>query len=86
MPLFDYYCTDCGSTFEVMCKISERNELHSCPKCASESTSQVILSSPALAQSHRLGVNTRQKEFREVLNKIHKRTPGSTLNKTADLG
>lgn len=86
MPLFDYQCKSCGNQFEILCKISERNNLYECPNCSSNETHQVILSSPSLVSSMRIGMNPKQREFREVLNKIHKRTPGSTLNQTTDIG
>lgn len=32
-----------------------------------------------------IGNNEHRKNFREVLNKIHQKSPGSTLNKTTEL-
>ena len=85
MPKYDFECNKCEVIFEVDCKISERNNTHACPECNSKKTNQVILSAPKLGISMRLGLNPKQKEFREVLSKIHKRTPGSRLDKTANI-
>ena len=86
MPLYDFICNDCDSPFEVSCKISElKTKEHSCPVCNSLNVTQHILTAPIRAESHRLGVNHRQKEFKDVLNRIHKTTPGSQLDKTTNL-
>ena len=86
MPLYDFQCNDCQSVFEISCKIIDlKNTIHTCPNCSSQSTAQRIFSPPLRAESHRLGLNTRQKEFKDVLNRIHKTTPGSVLDKTTNL-
>ena len=85
MPLYDFECKKCEAIFEVTCKIAEKDDKHACPECKSTKTESIILSAPMLADSFSLGINAKQKGFREVLNKIHKRTPGSTLDKTTNL-
>jgi putative FmdB family regulatory protein len=35
MPIFDYHCSDCGSTYEVFHKVREKTEDIVCPKCGS---------------------------------------------------
>lgn len=85
MPLYDFQCNDCSEIFEVSCKISERSDPHQCPSCSSTNTSTKILSAPKLGDSIALGLNQHQRAFKEVLNKIHKKTPGSALNKTTEI-
>lgn len=86
MALYDFLCNECNEQFEVSCKISDlKTKEHLCPSCGSTNVSQHIFSAPKRAESHRLGVNQRQREFKDVLNRIHKTTPGSTLDKTTNL-
>lgn len=33
MPIYDYKCGECGHSFEVMTKLSDRNNLQPCPEC-----------------------------------------------------
>lgn len=85
MPLYDFECTQCNTTFEVSCKISERENPHSCPNCSSTQNERRILSAPKIGDSIALGLNQHQRGFKEVLNKIHKKTPGSAMNRTTEL-
>lgn len=85
MPLYDFQCDDCSEIFEVSCKISERSGPHSCPKCSSTNVSSKILSAPKIGDSITLGLNQHQRAFKEVLNKVHAKTPGSVLNKTTEM-
>ncbi|KRH78222.1 zinc ribbon domain protein [Ferrovum sp. JA12] len=41
MPTYDFYCTQCGS-FELMLKISHRNEPQSCPECGGGAVRQIL--------------------------------------------
>jgi putative FmdB family regulatory protein len=85
MPLYDFKCNDCETIFEVQCKISEKDSPHACPSCSSVKTNSVFLSAPRLGDSIALGINEKQRGFKEVLNKIHKKTAGSILNRTTEL-
>ena len=35
MPLYDRKCNTCDAIFEVVCKISEKENKHECPECDS---------------------------------------------------
>ena len=35
MPVFEYNCTDCGSTYEILHRGAEREDLVVCPSCDS---------------------------------------------------
>lgn len=85
MPLYDFQCTECEHVFEVNCKISEKGNVHECPNCKSSKTESRIFSAPRRGDSIALGLNTHQRGFKEVLNKIHKRTAGSAMNRTTEL-
>lgn len=87
MPIYDFLCKDCNTSFEVSCKISERTQgIFNCPNCSSSHIVQQILKAPLRGASHRLGHNRKHNEFKDVLRTIHKRTPGSTLDQATDLG
>lgn len=86
MALYDFICNDCNHQFEVSCKIAElKVKEHHCPECNSVNVTQHILSAPLRGESFRLGINNKQREFKDVLNRIHKTTPGSQLDKTTNL-
>jgi len=42
MPLYEYICKDCGSRFEVMRRMSERNDAPDCEKCGSADTALAL--------------------------------------------
>ncbi len=85
MPLYDFQCVDCDHSFEVSCKIAEKSNPHPCPNCQSTNTESRFLSAPRLGDSIALGLNQHQRGFKEVLNKIHKRSAGSYMNRTTEL-
>ena len=78
MPTYDYHCGSCGSNFEVICKISEMDEPKTC-RCGSHDTVRFIGGAPAMGDSVSLGVRRVDSGFKEVLQKIHSKTPGSKL-------
>lgn len=80
MPNYDIQCNDCDNVFEVFCKISERNDVKECPNCNSLETEQKP-SAPRIGDAVRLGITKPDNGFKEVLQKIHSRTPGSVLNR-----
>lgn len=84
MPLYDFQCSECKQYFEVRCKIAERTQKKECPACGSLNTTQAFISAPQV-NADPISNNQHRKGFREVLNKIHQKSPGSTLNKTTEL-
>jgi putative FmdB family regulatory protein len=42
MPTYDFRCSQCGETFEVVCAIAEREDLAVCPACGSREVAQVF--------------------------------------------
>ncbi len=48
MPLYEYKCTECGTRFEAMRKISERKDPPPCRKCGSLRTELAMSASAFL--------------------------------------
>ena len=46
MPLYEYTCRSCGTSFERRRKFDERLERTACPRCSADAES--LLSAPAL--------------------------------------
>ena len=44
MPLYEYYCQNCGTSFEKLTSISRADDLQVCPNCASEETGRQLSS------------------------------------------
>lgn len=51
MPLYEYSCPDCGTRFEAMRRMSQRNEAPPCKECGSEKTKLALSSSAFLGGS-----------------------------------
>lgn len=81
--IYDFQCKNCATIFEVYCKISEMNNVFQCPNCESRDTTK-LLSAPVVLDSESYTGNANRKEFQTRLNEIHKKSPGSKLDKTAD--
>lgn len=78
MPLYDFRNKDTGEVFEKMMSISAKEEyLKENPNIES------MLGMNALIDPVRLGVRRADNGFKEVLQRIHEKTPGSELNKTS---
>lgn len=79
MPLYDFKNKDTGETFEKMMSISAKEEyLKDNPNIES------VLGMPPLIDPVRLGIRKTDSGFKEVLQRIHEKTPGSQLNKTTN--
>ena len=44
MPLYEYRCTECGETFEIIAGLAERDEKAVCPACGGHDTARVFSS------------------------------------------
>lgn len=79
MPVYEFCDTVTNLEFTEIMDNSKREEfLRDNPHII-----QIFTSAPGLVDSARIGVTKVDKGFRDVLKKIHKRTPGSTLDRTA---
>lgn len=48
MPIFDYHCNDCETTFEVLHKVREKAEDIVCPDCGSKNYKK-LMSAPMVS-------------------------------------
>ncbi|WP_422445171.1 FmdB family zinc ribbon protein [Thermoanaerobacterium sp. DL9XJH110] len=42
MPIYEFYCMDCGHRFEELLKISENNGKMECPRCRGTNTRKAV--------------------------------------------
>lgn len=88
MPTYDYRCSKCGNTWERILKIAEKNLPvdEPCPHCQETGgVESFIGGAPLFGDPVRLGRIKPDNGFKEVLQKVHERTPGSQLNQTSTL-
>jgi putative FmdB family regulatory protein len=82
MPFYAFKCPHCECRFERLLKIADRDINQECPECANDSIRQV--EAPMMMDPVRAGVTKVPSGFKEVLQKIHEKTPGSRLNESAN--
>lgn len=81
MPLYDFVNTETGEHFELQLKIAEKEEyLEQNPHIQQE-----YLTAPSIGDAVRMGIRKTDNGWKEVLNKVHQKSPGSQLNKTVKL-
>jgi putative FmdB family regulatory protein len=51
MPLYEYFCKNCGKRFDKMLRFSEANKVPECPYCSSKETSKQISTFAAVGVS-----------------------------------
>ena len=87
MPVYEYICNACSETFEKILMISNRKspEKEPCPKCGEIKVSQGHLTAPTLGDPVRLGLIKPDNGFKEVLQRIHEKTPGSELRDNSNI-
>ena len=79
MPTYSFRDKNTGEIFDKILRMSEREDyLTKNPHLES-----VITGAPAFTGDHISAVKKYDSGFKEVLQKIHERTPGSQLNKTS---
>lgn len=42
MPMYEYYCSDCETSFDQMTTMNARDQKYSCPKCQSKKTGRKL--------------------------------------------
>jgi hypothetical protein len=78
MPLYDFKNKETGEIFEKFMSIAAKEEyIKENPNIES------MLGMNPLIDPVRLGIHKADNGFKEVLQRIHEKTPGSTLNKTS---
>lgn len=76
MPTYSFRNKETGEVFDQLMKISEKDQY----LLDNPNLEQVHLSATAIGDPVRLGVRKMDGGFKEVLQKIHSRTPGSKIN------
>lgn len=81
MPTYDFLHKETGEVTEHFFSSWEDKDAY-----LAENPQYVqTMTKPPMVHSNTIGGNQHGKAFREVLNKIHNKTPGSQLNKTAEI-
>ena len=78
MPLYDRKCNTCDAIFEVVCKISEKENKHGWPECYSGDGCWMIGAPGVSTDSSRLMNGKKDGGFNQVIKQIantHKGTP-----------
>lgn len=78
MPIYDYKCPACDHVFEKTVKMANYLEPQDCPECNTKSE-RTVVGAPGLGDPMRLGLQRPPEAFKDVLRRIHERTPGSQL-------
>jgi len=88
MPLYDYICDECNHSFDLFSSIANRHVPldEECPSCKMVGKVRMKLNVAPIADPVRLGRIKAPGGFRDVLNQIHTRTPGSILNVDRNIG
>jgi predicted nucleic acid-binding Zn ribbon protein len=76
MPTYTFRNKETGETFDQMMKISERDQF----LVDNPNLESLIVGAPMMMDPVRAGVRKVDNGFKEVLHKIHTRTPGSKLD------
>lgn len=80
MPLYDAKCEDCGTVFEYISSISNRDSVPQCHTCNSKNTEKHVTKAPALGCAWSMGLVKPDRDFRDMLSRIAKNNPGSNVN------
>jgi hypothetical protein len=78
MPTYIFRNTETGEQIEKMMKISELDSFRE-----QNPQLETVIQSPMICDPVRVGVRKMDTGFKEVLQKVHERSPGSKLNKTS---
>lgn len=81
MPTYDFVNSETGESFTRVMKIAEKEQYLS----DNPHIRQAYLAAPAMGDPVRLGVRKADNGFKEVLQRVHSKTPGSRLNVIADI-
>lgn len=81
MPTYNFRDKNSGEEFEIHMRISELDQY----KADNPHLEQFLTRAPAMTDSVRMGRTGHDGGFKEVLQKIHEKTPGSVLNKTTKI-
>jgi hypothetical protein len=80
MPTYKFKDKNTGEVFERTMKIAELDQFRD-----DNPHLETIISAPMICDPVRVGVRRQDGGFKEVLQKVHERTPGSKLNTLANI-
>lgn len=82
MPLYEFKCEKCGTTFDRFLSVANRKEpIESpCEKCGVIGGISSVMGMPPIADPVRMGHIKPSEGFRDLLRNIKARNPGSTLD------
>lgn len=83
MPIYEYQCSECEHKFEKIKPIRDMKvpESEPCPNCGEHfAVKQKVFTPQIWADAARMGVKTTDNGFKEVLSRIHEKSPGSNLD------
>ena len=66
MPLYEYDCTACGTTFEKLRPMSKASTSAPCAQCGSAETSRAISLFSAISKSSNGGSRSRQRHRQQL--------------------
>jgi putative FmdB family regulatory protein len=49
VPIYEYYCTQCGARYEKLAPVQKANRAGRCPECGSRETHRVMSACAALS-------------------------------------
>lgn len=87
MPFYDYSC-ECGHKWQEFRKIATMLEPISnpCPSCSEVGkVTKNISGMPMFGDAVRLGLKKPGAEFKDLMTRIHERTPGSNLDRSSTI-
>jgi putative FmdB family regulatory protein len=81
MPTYEYQCDLCEHYFTKFTSISTMNlaEEEPCPNCAEIAVKKVMFTAPSIGDAVRLRIRRPDNGFKEVLHKIHEKSPRSRI-------
>jgi putative FmdB family regulatory protein len=81
MPTYEYQCKQCEYYFTEKNNISNMYlpEGEPCPKCQEIAVEKVMFTAPSIGDAVRLRIKRPDDGFKEVLHKIHEKTPKSRI-------
>ena len=77
MPMYDYHCASCDTTFEKNVKMAEYLSPQECPNCAAQAERTVGGYAPSIGDSVRLGLTKPPEVFRDLLRNMADKYPGA---------
>lgn len=81
MPIYEYQCKACEHYFTEKHSMDDMYlpQGKPCPSCDRLQVQKILTGAPGIGDTVRMGLRKPDDGFKEVLQKIHEKTPGSRL-------